>query len=215
MLVSELPGGETLSQLQGSDLGPRLGFDPSRALSISEQIAGALETMHERALVHGNIRPESVSLAPDGHVTLHGFSYTPLPSGASPERVAYLSPEQVRGEVVGLSTDLWAFGVSLYEMLAGVRPFLGTEVADTSAAIVGMEPEWSALPLDTPRIARQLLKSCLEKDSTRRASDVGEIRREFAPYRAGHLVDPGLHRVSSGRRRNSSTSSRLNMAMIS
>ena len=72
-------------------------------------------------------------------------------------------PEQAKGRPVDKRTDVWAFGCVLYEMLTARRAFHGEGVTDTIAAIVRSEPDWNALPGDTPRRIRLLLKRCLER----------------------------------------------------
>ena len=74
-----------------------------------------------------------------------------------------MSPEQAKGRPVDKRTDVWAFGCVLYEMLTARRAFHGEDVTDTIAAIVRGEPDWNALPGDTPRQIRLLLKRCLER----------------------------------------------------
>ena len=90
--------------------------------------------------------------------------------------VAYMSPEQARGERVDQRTDLWAFGCVLYEMLTGRAPFQGATLPDTLAAIVAKDPDWSALPSDTPAEVRRVLRRCLEKEWHQRLRDAGDVR---------------------------------------
>ena len=107
------------------------------------------------------------------------------PPSRSAERLAgtilgtagYMSPEQARGKTVDKRADIWAFGVVLYEMLAGTPLFAaGDNVTDVLAAVVTREPDWSALPGDTPPNVRRLLERCLRKDPKQRLRDIGEAR---------------------------------------
>src|SRR3569832_896175 len=91
---------------------------------------------------------------------------------------AYMSPEQARGQAVDKRTDIWAFGCVLYEMLTCRRPFAGNTLADTIAAIIGRDPDWAALPEDTPPEIRRLLKRSLEKNPSRRLRDAGDVRTD-------------------------------------
>ena len=90
-----------------------------------------------------------------------------------------MSPEQARGQAVDKRTDIWAFGCVLYEMLTGRPAFRGETVSDTIAAILEREPDWSALPAQTPASIRRLLQRCLEKDPKRRLRDIGDARLEI------------------------------------
>ena len=91
----------------------------------------------------------------------------------------YMSPEQARGKTVDKRTDIWAFGCVLYEMLTGRPAFRGETASDTIAAILEREPDWSALPAQTPASIRRLLHRCLEKDPKRRLRDIGDARLEI------------------------------------
>ena len=78
---------------------------------------------------------------------------------------AYMRPEQARGKPVDKRTDVWAFGCVLFEMLAGKRAFEGETVSDTLAAILKKEPDWAALPEQTPRRVRRILRKCVQRDT--------------------------------------------------
>ena len=89
---------------------------------------------------------------------------------------AYMAPEQARGAAVDKRADIWAFGVVLYEMLAGKAAFTGESTSDILAAVLRSEPDWSALPAETPPRIRRLLRRCLERDRKQRLRDIGEAR---------------------------------------
>ena len=85
-----------------------------------------------------------------------------------------MSPEQARGKPVDKRTDIWAFGCVLYEMLTGRPAFDARDVSDTIAAILEREPDWSALPDDTPEPLRDLLRRCLQKERKQRLRDIAD-----------------------------------------
>ena len=87
-----------------------------------------------------------------------------------------MSPEQARGLPVDKRTDIWSFGVVLFEMIAGRRPFRGDGVTDTLAAILKTDPDWSELPDGVSPDLVRLLRRCLEKDPKRRVQSMGDAR---------------------------------------
>ena len=89
---------------------------------------------------------------------------------------AYMSPEQAKGKPADKRSDIWSFGCILYEMLTGVRPFRGDDVADTLAAVLRAEPDWSVVGNDVPPSIRTLLRDCLTKDRAKRLSHVAVAR---------------------------------------
>ena len=89
---------------------------------------------------------------------------------------AYMSPEQARGKPVDKRADIWAFGVVLFEMLASAKPFPGDDVSQTLARVIDRNPDWDALPVETPPALGQLLHRCLERDPRQRLRDIGEAR---------------------------------------
>jgi serine/threonine protein kinase len=103
---------------------------------------------------------------------------------------AYMSPEQARGQEVDKRTDVWAFGCCLFECLSGKKPFAGETVTDMMAAVLKSEPDWSRLPVETPREVTTLLRRCLEKEPRRRLSSLGDIARvleDSTPSRSQQL----------------------------
>ena len=92
---------------------------------------------------------------------------------------AYMSPEQARGHAVDRRTDVWAFGVILFEMLTGARLFRGETTSDVLAAVLTGEVDWTRLPAPTPPAARRLLRRCLERDPRERLRDFADVRIEI------------------------------------
>jgi len=217
VIVMELVEGETLERRL------RRGPLPLRqALDVGRQIAEALAAAHEKGIVHRDLKPSNVKLAPDGRVKLLDFGLakvleaqgvssnaptltTPsddaaragLPLGAAP----YMSPEQARGEEIDRRTDVWSFGCVLYETLTGRRAFPGATRPDAIAAVLERDPDWSALPAETPPCVRDLLQLCLRKEKAARLRDAWDARIELvealsdassdaAPIAAGAATRP-------------------------
>ena len=90
--------------------------------------------------------------------------------------VPYVSPEQARGKPVDKRADIWAFGVLLYEMLAGRQLFAGDTVSDVLAAVLRQEVDWKALPPSAPAQLRRLLGRCLERNPKNRLHDIADAR---------------------------------------
>src|SRR5262249_16250254 len=109
----------------------------------------------------------------------------------------YMSPEQAKGKTVDKRADIWAFGVVLYEMLTGRRLFEGETVSETMAFVMTKEPDWTALPANTPLRLRDLLRRCLVKDSRSRLRDIGEARIAIEDMQSGSATKafaaPTLH----------------------
>ncbi len=191
-LVMELVEGPTLAERIGRG---RLPIE--EALSIAGQIAEGLEYAHEHGVIHRDLKPANVKQRPDGVVKILDFGLAralhPEPAAADVSRsptiteaatkagvilgtAAYMSPEQARGKPVDRRADIWAFGCVLYEMLSGGRAFEGETVSDTLAAVLRAEPDWTALPGETPARLRDLLRRCLAKDPKQRLRDIGDAR---------------------------------------
>ena len=199
-LVLELVGGETLGERiarQAAPDGTPRGLPIDAIVSIAGQLTAALEAAHERGIVHRDLKPANIKITPDGRVKVLDFGLARAVSVADsaldipfddPSRVSathvglllgtatYMSPEQARGRAVDRRSDIWAFGCILYEMLTGKTAFGGADIAETLAHVIRDEPEWSALPPDTPTALRVCLRRCLQKDVADRIHDAADVR---------------------------------------
>ena len=110
--------------------------------------------------------------------------------------VPYMAPEQASGKVVDKRADVWAFGVVLYEMLTGARPFVGDDVSKTLAHVIAIDPDWATLPSDLPPVLGTFLRGCLEKDPNQRVRDIGDVRLamkgSFEPAPPNQSITPPL-----------------------
>jgi len=113
------------------------------------------------------------------------LSLAPTQAGVLLGTAAYMAPEQARGRAADKRADIWAFGVVLFEMLAGRHAFEGDDISITLAAVLKTDPEWSALPPATPVGVRRLLSRCLEKDPKRRLQAIGEARVQIEDLISG------------------------------
>jgi serine/threonine protein kinase len=191
-LIMELVEGETLA-----DRIKRGPIPMEDALQIGKSICEALEAAHEKGIVHRDLKQANVKLTPDGKVKVLDFGLakamestptTTLSNSPTLLSVAasnagmilgtapYMSPEQVKGKTVDRRADIWAFGVVLYEMLTGKIAFSGETVSETMAFVITKEPDWSALPANTPWRLQRLLRRCLKKDAHNRLQAIGEAR---------------------------------------
>ncbi len=185
LLAMELVPGETLAERIGR------GPVPVRdAMVIAEQIADALDAAHEQGIVHRDLKPANIRITPDGVVKVldFGLATSRRPAAAESETmthtvpgilvgtIAYMSPEQARGETIDKRTDVWAFGCVLFEMVTGRKPFAGSTTTDVLTMILEADPDWSRLPAALPERMRDLLRRCLDKDRKRRLRDIGEAR---------------------------------------
>jgi serine/threonine-protein kinase len=185
-LVMELVPGATLT----------CPVSVATAIGYARQIAEALEAAHEKGITHRDLKPGNIMVTPEGIVKVldFGLATSPGRSGADPDpnnspttlaatqvgmimgTAAYMSPEQAAGKAVDKRSDIWSFGVVLYEMLRGERLFAGETVSHTLADVLRAPIDFGKLPKETPRALRELVKRCLERDVKMRLRDIGDAR---------------------------------------
>ncbi len=189
--------------VDGEDLAERLKRGPipvEEALGIAKQIAEGLEEAHEHGIVHRDLKPANVKLTPGGRAKVLDFGLAKAYAGESANgpsgdlsqsptlartgtqagvilgTAAYMSPEQARGRPLDKRSDIWAFGVVLFEMLTGKPLFKGETVSDVLAAVLTRELEWAVLPPQAPARVRELLRRCLERNPKQRLHDIADAR---------------------------------------
>ena len=148
-----------MEHLVGETLEARLAKGPlplEQTLEYAIQIADALEAAHKQNIVHRDLKPSNIMLTPEGHVKVMDFGLAKRVSPVEGQEqeittaltqqdstlgtVPYMSPEQVRGQEVDTRSDIFSFGVVVYEMLSGLNPFKKGSVMDTATAILSETP---------------------------------------------------------------------------
>ncbi len=191
-LATEYIEGETLRSRMNAR---RLTVD--EAIEIALQTAAALQAAHNAGIAHRDIKPENIMLRPDGYVKVLDFGLAKLTERASPAAedleaetkslfetqpglvigtIAYMSPEQARGQRVDGRTDIFSLGVVLYEMIAGKRPFSGPTTSDVIASLLTSAPERLLEHLPTAPIElEQIINRMLAKNRDERFQTAQEL----------------------------------------
>jgi serine/threonine protein kinase len=180
-LIMEYVAGGSLRDLLDKD--GRLSV--ARTLDIALELADALSRAHHLGIIHRDLKPGNVLLAEDGTPRLTDFGIARMTqqeaatgvsrqltqAGALLGTVGYMSPEACRGEELDGRSDIWSFGVLLYEMLTGERPFSGEQITSTIIAILNNPvPDLRTLRPDVPAALVQLIEQMLVKDKEERLS---------------------------------------------
>ena len=191
----------------------RKPLDLSESLAIAVQVADALAEAHAHSIIHRDVKPSNIIITTRGQAKVMDFGLAKViqqaqgiksdaetealltTPGAILGTLPYMSPEQVRGEVLDARSDIFSFGVVLYEMLTGQQPFAGKSSAATASAILTHEPPPLTRYLDVPPELQRIIRKCLDKDrdqryqSTRDLSiDLHNLRRDSQTGAA--IVEP-------------------------
>ena len=212
-LTMELVGGESLDHIV-----PPGGLPLAKVFEIAIPLADALSTAHERGIVHRDFKPGNVMVTAENRVKILDFglaklvedpdgetgdpALTAVPTELTAEGMVmgtapYMSPEQVEGRAMDHRTDIFSFGIVLYEMATGRRPFAG----DTSAALVSSilrdsPPTVTEINELLPRHLARIIQHCLEKDPETRYQSAKDVRNELKSLR--REVDSGVATTGSG-----------------
>ncbi len=177
-IVMEFIDGQSLRQkIAGQPM------DQDQALDIAIQAAEGLKEAHNKGIVHRDIKPANIMITTAGQAKIMDFGLAKVLGGSLITKepmtmgtAAYMSPEQVRGELLDHRTDIWSLGVVLYEMLAGKLPFKGEHEQSLMYAIVNKEPEpVSRLRDEVPKELESVVHTSLVKDPAGRYRSIGEF----------------------------------------
>ena len=177
-------------------------LDLQRALDVAVQAAHALAHAHQQRIIHRDIKPANLMVTRSGTVKVLDFGVAKVQEPADASRsgialgtLAYMAPEQLRGEAVHPATDVWSLGCLLQEMLTGSRPFAGETDAAVVANIFSGTPK--PLPPSIPPACRAVIERSLQKEPARRYQSAAE----FAAAVAGSLTDVPIPTGTTSRSR--------------
>ena len=206
--VSEAQGQAyiVMELVEGEPLNTRLDRGPLAAdeeLRYGLQLADALAHAHARGVMHRDFKSANVVITPEGRAKVLDFglakrlSGVELPPATTESQaltkpgvlvgtLAYMAPEQLRGEPAEAHSDVWALGVVLYEMAAGTRPFQGQTAFELSSAILNQSPP--PLPPRVPTALQAVIERCLEKDPGRRYKQGRDVRAALEMIESGAVT---------------------------
>jgi hypothetical protein len=209
-IASEFLEGETLR-----DEVERSPLAPDGLLETAAGIAEALSAAHQRGIVHRDLKPENLIRLPNGHVKILDFGAARFrdasgvvkltAEGAALGTPAYMSPEQIRGEPVDGRSDLFAFGIVLYELAGGVHPFAGADSPSTLARILEREPDRLTTSAhltgsaDTSLAAlRDIIAICLRKNPDERYQTAEDLATALRAAAKGSPPPPRVADTDAG-----------------
>jgi len=207
--IEEADGRKALimEYVPGEDLAKRVRRGPlplDEALDLAVSIARALEAAHASGIVHRDLKPANIVLRSDGQIKLldlglaksleasqeEGIDPTESPTisfeatqlGQILGTAAYMSPEQARGKSVDARSDVFSFGCTLFELIAGAPAFTGEDISELLASVIKGDIRWDHLPGDVPAPVRKILARCLETNVEERYQAIGDVRYDLVEY---------------------------------
>lgn len=214
-ISTEFIDGQTLN-----DYAKANPFDYKSLLEIAIQIVSALDEAHTAGIVHRDIKPDNVMIRPNGLVKILDFGIAKLSAPTSTDKEAataiqlntqagmiigtprFMSPEQVRGKGVDHQTDIFSFGVVLYQMLSGASPFAGETVSDVIAAVLTKEPQ---VLTDVPRELAKIIGKTLQKEKRNRYRTAKDLLRDLMEFKQELEFQDKLGRTAAPNREEITT----------
>ncbi len=222
-IVMEKLEGQSLKQRMQAHRGQPM--DTDALLDIAIQVADALAASHAKGIVHRDIKPANMFITPNGQVKILDFGLAKLAKdgsvgtatdssleesltqvGVIPGTAVYMSPEQARSDDLDVRSDIFSFGVVLYEMATGKKPFTGTNVVTTLHAVINQKPVSPrtlnpAMPAELAAIIGKAMEKDREqryKNATEMRADLERLKKESEPtLRSGLRHVSGLHVVTN------------------
>lgn len=186
----------SMEYIEGQSLKERIGqgpLEPEKALDIAIQMAEGLEEAHKKDIIHRDIKSANIMITEKGQAKIMDFGLAKVKGstlltreGTTLGTVAYMSPEQARGEKVDNRTDIWSLGVVLYEMISGQLPFKGERDQSVMYSILNEEPEpITNLTSDIPMAIEQIVGKALEKNPDERYQHIEELLEDLRSISEG------------------------------